>query len=293
MVVSLQKTEKDASEKKAARHYSDYVGDGDSEFERFKLVSLLQSTLDLKTLLKYFLENIRESLTIDGVYYHEEERGIKIRLGKQSSHSCGYRLSNAGVESGELTFKRDTRFSETELQKIENNILLLLAPISNAIKYSDAVASANQNSVRRIISRGNLHASLRREIELAKRHNHPLAIVSICFHSGQNLNDVAVNAEIMDAFADLMLKNKDSTNLIYRAAKLEFLLITPNDPELVSHTIESVKGWYNLLQDQFEMPPLQLNIGYATVTGTDSVKSVIDRAKKNVAADSYFSGRTS
>jgi hypothetical protein len=33
------------------------------------------------------------------------------------------------------------------------------------------------------------------------------------------------------------------------------------------------------------MPPLQLNIGYATVTGTDSVKSVIDRAKKNVAAD--------
>ncbi|MFT7016006.1 MAG: hypothetical protein ACJAY7_001955 [Pseudohongiellaceae bacterium] len=90
-----------------------------------------------------------------------------------------------------------------------------------------------------------------------------------------------------------MFKNKDSTNLIYRAAKLEFLLITPNDPELVSHTIESVKGWYNLLQDRFEMPPLQLNIGHATVTGTDSVKSVIDRAKKNGATDSHFSGRTS
>jgi len=44
--------------------------------------------------------------------------------------------------------------------------------------------------------------------------------------------------------------------------------------------MKSVKGWYNLLQDQLEMFPLQLSISYATATGTDSVKRVIDRAKK-------------
>jgi len=67
---------------------------------------------------------------------------------------------------------------------------------------------------------------------------------------------MAVHAEIMAALAELMLKKRDSTNLIYRAAKLDFLLIKPNDPELISHTMESVKGCCNLLQDQFEMPPL-------------------------------------
>lgn len=284
MVVLFQTIEKDARSEKVDQCHSDHIGLDDLEFERFKLVLLLQSTLDLKNLLKYFLENIRESLIIDGMYYHEEERGTKIRLGKQSTHSCGYRLTNAGIECGEIIFKRDTRFSEIELQKIENNILLLLAPISNAIKYSDAVASASQNSVRQVINRENLHASLRREIELAKRHNHPLAIISISFNAKKNRNDVAVSVEKIDAFAELLHKNKDSTNLVYRAAKQEFLLITPNNSELVSHTIETIKGWYNLLEDDFEMLPLQLNIGYATVTGTDSVKSVIDRAKKNVVA---------
>lgn len=290
MVVSFQTLEKDTRQETQGRQSSDNIGNENLEFERFKLVSLLQSTLDLKTLLKYFLENIRESLIIDGVYYHEEERGIKIRLGKQSSHSCGYRLNNAGVECGEITFKRDTRFSETELQKIENNILLLLAPISNAIKYSDAVVSAHKNSIKQIIGRENLHASLRREIELAKRHNHPLAIVSISFHAPQGLENAVTYADKIDAFADLLHKNKDSTNLVYRAAKQEFLLITPNNPELVSSTIESIKGWYTYLQDnlqedlqdELEIQPLQLSIGYATVTGTDSVKSVIGRAKKNI-----------
>jgi len=160
MVVSLQTIEKNASTKKVVQHYCDYVGDSDSEYERSKLISLRQSTLDQKIRLKYFLENICKSQIIDGVYCHEEERGIKIRLGKQSSQSCGYRLSNAGVESGELPFKRNARFSETKLQKTENSFLLLPAPISHAVKDSDAVASADQNSVSRIISRTSLHTLL-------------------------------------------------------------------------------------------------------------------------------------
>jgi hypothetical protein len=101
--------------------------------------------LGLKTLLKEFLENIRESVIGGRVHYHEEEREVKIQLGKKNSQSCHYRLSNAGVKSGELTFKRDTRFSETKLETIENSFLLLPAPLSNAVKYSDAVASADQN----------------------------------------------------------------------------------------------------------------------------------------------------
>jgi GGDEF domain-containing protein len=281
MVVSLQTIEKDATLAKVAQTHSENTDQGNLELERFKLVSLLQSTLDLKTLLRYFLENIRENLPIDGLYYHEEDRATKIRFGKQGTHSCEYRLIKAGIEYGEIILKRDIRFSETELQKIENNILLLLTPISNAIKYSDAVASAYQNSVRQIINRENLHASLHREIELAKRHNHPLAIVSISFHAQNLLDNIAAHDKKIDAFAELMHKNKDSTNLVYRVAKREFLLITPNNSELVSHTIVSIKDLYSFLQNEFESPPIQLSIGYATVTGTDSVKSVVERAKKN------------
>ncbi|MFT7015382.1 MAG: hypothetical protein ACJAY7_001325 [Pseudohongiellaceae bacterium] len=75
-------------------------------------------------------------------------------------------------------------------------------------------------------------------------------------------------------------QKKGSAKLIFRTAKLDFLFITPNDPELILLTMKSVKGWCNLLQDQLEMSPLQLNIGNATVTSTDSVKRLIDRAKK-------------
>lgn len=281
MVVSTQTIDKNTRALKEETPNSVNVDLSGLELGKFKLASLLQSTLELKVLLKYFLENIRENLTVDGLYYQDEERCVKIRLGRQSTHSCGYRLINSGADCGEITFKRDTRFNEIDLQRIENSILLLLAPISNAIKYSDALSSANQNSIRQVMNREDLHASLQREIELAKRHNHPLAIINIAFQTRKALAPSLTHTEKVDVFADLMLKNKDCTNLLYRTAKQEFLLVTPNNPDLLSSTIESVKAWHDSVEDDFETPPLQLNIGYATVTGTDSVKSVIGRAKKS------------
>lgn len=280
MVVSLQAIEEGSGASNSKRSNSKSLSE--LELARFELGNLLQSTLDLKTLLRYFLENSREKLTIDGLYYSEAERDIKIKLGKQSAHSCGYRLTNAETACGEIVFKRDSRFSEIELETIESNILILLAPISNALSYRDAVASANRNTVLQISKRASLNVSLSREVELAKRHNHPLAIVRIYFTNSHDLEVAAIHAERIDAFAEVLHKSTDSINLLYRAASNEFFLISPISSAAVALTLDSIKQSYELLVSDSNQTSPELQLGVATVTGTDSVKSVVERAKKNL-----------
>lgn len=85
------------------------------DLEKLELMTILQSTLDLKSQLKYFLENLRKKLRIDGLCFIEEERQLKIKIGRQSTHSCGYHLTKEETTCGELVFKRSTRFSEKDL----------------------------------------------------------------------------------------------------------------------------------------------------------------------------------
>ncbi|MFK7864396.1 MAG: hypothetical protein AB8B95_09270 [Pseudohongiellaceae bacterium] len=251
---------------------------------KFRLLNLLQSTLDLETLLKYFLESLREELPIGGLSYDDEARGISLRIGKQSTHSCGYNLTTQSVDCGEIVFKRDSRFTEIELHTIEQKIVLLLAPISNAIKYAEAVEFANRNIAKQLIDRETLGITLHREIELAKRHNHPLTVANILVRTNPQLGRLGKKDERIGNFADHLYKEKDSTHMLYRVGEQEFLLIASGDEQC---TAAATRAMINSAESEFDgsgAPELTFKVGYASVTGTDSVSSVLSRAKKQNAA---------
>lgn len=274
MVVSFQSIEKDSASAKS--DISQNFLEDNRNGQRFELMTLLQSTLDLKTLLRFFLENLRKELPIDGVFFHEDERNIKIKLGRQSTHSCGYRLSNGENNCGEIIFKRNTRFNEQDLQAIENAALLLLVPIGNSLKYQDAVFKAAQNPAKQVVERAILHKTLNREIELAKRHNHPLSLISI------TVTNNSANKNEIDQFATTIYEYRKGTDLVYRTAARQFILVTPAANETLSATIDSIKGLNEQQLNSEGQLALELTIGAATVTGTDSLKSVMDRAKKQL-----------
>ncbi len=254
--------------------------------EKLELMTVLQSTLDLKSQLKYFLENLRKKLPIDGLSFIEEDRMLKVKIGRQSTHSCGYHLSKEDIACGELIFKRSTRFSEKDLEAIEDAILLLLVPISNALKYQDALNSSSFNSIREISERHTLTRTLNREIELAKRHNHPLCLLSLFISTSTKAK--SLSHELLQPLCQSFQDVSNNTDMWFRVSATEFLVLTHSaleDASKIAWELEQLES--QRFEKDFSDESVAIHVGVAALTGTDSLNSLIKRAKQQAKSTEF------
>jgi GGDEF domain-containing protein len=277
MAGSFQSTDKHIESDQITTKHIDSVNR--ASLEKLELMAILQSTLNLKSVLKYFLDDLRNKLDIDGLSFIEEDRQLKIRIGRQSTHSCGYHLTKQEIPCGELIFKRSTRFSEQDLEIIENAILLLLVPISNALQYQDAVAKSSFNPMREVVERQILMSTLSREIELAKRHNHPLSLLSL--RVLLNSKAKGVQEEPLQPLCQSFQRLSNSTDMWFRIGASEFLLLTHNalaEASKIACELEQLenRGFDKDLSNE----NLTIKVGVAALTGTDSVHSLIKRSQQ-------------
>jgi hypothetical protein len=98
------------------------------------LTENLGGTLELSALQQRLLNSMTRGVALDGLHYHHEALDVDIRIGKQSSHSCGYRLLCTDEYLGEIVFKRNRKFTERELQLIEALIPALVNPLRNSLR---------------------------------------------------------------------------------------------------------------------------------------------------------------
>ncbi len=247
--------------------------------EKLALMSVLQSTLDLRTQLRYFLDALRQKLKIDGLFYTEEKRQIKIKIGRLATHSCGYNLSNSGEPSGEIIFKRSTRFKDSELETIEQSILLLLMPLKNALTYKDAAERTRFNPNSEVMERPALLGILNREIELAKRHNHPLSLISIRVNVSSNMEKLEIEKTLRPLCHSFQALG-DSTDLWLRLGPAEFFVLRYSSLgaarkfAMELEHVEKASAYAELTEAD-----VLVSAGVASLTGTDSINSLINRAQ--------------
>lgn len=98
------------------------------------LTENLGGTLEISALQQRLLHSMTRGVALDGLHYHHEALDVDIRIGKQSSHSCGYRLLCTDEYLGEIVFKRNRKFTERELQLIEALIPALVNPLRNSLR---------------------------------------------------------------------------------------------------------------------------------------------------------------
>lgn len=99
----------------------------------------LSETIEISALQQRLLSSLTTGVAMDGLHYHHETLDLDIRVGKQSTHSCGYRLLFTDEYLGEITFKRNRRFSEREMQLIESLIHALIKPLRESLKSQQSV----------------------------------------------------------------------------------------------------------------------------------------------------------
>ncbi len=135
MTAYLQSTLKDAGQQAAEHDVQPSVRRKQREQElRQLLTENLGGTLEISALQQRLLHSMTRGVALDGLHYHHEALDVDIRIGKQSSHSCGYRLLCTDEYLGEIVFKRNSKFTERELQLIEALIPALVNPLRNSLR---------------------------------------------------------------------------------------------------------------------------------------------------------------
>lgn len=253
---------------------------------RYRLLSQLQTTLDISKLLELFLSELLDELFLDGVRYINEPEEILETTGRTSTHSCGYRLISRQDNLGELVFYRSTRFNEAELTSIEYLIGSLLCPLRNAIQYRQALTAAIVDPLTGAGNRIALSTTLERELALARRYRQPFSLLAIDIDKFKSVNDrFGHNAgdKALKKLVAILSEIHRNTDACFRFGGEEFVVVlnsTDTDGAMViaerlRQGVERKR--INYLEHSFR---LTVSIGVTTWQTSDTAESLFERADR-------------
>ena len=253
-----------------------------------RLSSKLQTTLEVQNLLEIFFNEMKAAVLVDGMSYTNSNQNLMYSYGKESVHSCSYRLTTQKDYMGELTFTRNTRFREHELANIEGLISTLVFPLRNALRYTEAIAAAFRDPLTGAGNRVALDKTLEREVELAKRHNQPLSVLMLDIDHFKTVNDEfghAMGDQVLKKVVNAVTASIRQTDMCYRYGGEEFLIMLSNADTVGAHRIaerirEAIEGLQFIKNGEDSVCDLNItaSIGSATLYGQDTPATLCERA---------------
>ncbi|MES9873517.1 MAG: GGDEF domain-containing protein [Candidatus Sedimenticola sp. 6PFRAG7] len=205
--------------------------DEDLVSKALALSGMLQTTLDLDELITLFFKQLNRVIQFDGILYQQQEQQVEIPHGLQTGHRCSYELLVATDELGTLELIRTTRFSDNELESIENLLVSILYPLRNALLYKKAQQTAMIDPLTGARNRASMDSTMRREIELARRHDSPLSIILLDIDHFKGINDTYGHLhgdKALSSIAQCAEKTIRESDLLFRYGGEEFLILLTN-----------------------------------------------------------------
>ncbi len=256
-----------------------------------KLAGLLQTSLEIDTILGFFIDALQEKVEFDGVHFEYHPLQLESRFGQKRRHTCSYRLKLAGEFLGELEFSRRHRFSQQEMEQLENLLCQLIYPLRNAIWYQQAVTAAQFDPLTGIKNRASLDQTLTREVDLAHRNKTPLSLIVADIDLFKNINDKfghSAGDEILKAFAKCIDDNLRTSDIVFRYGGEEFVvLLTGTDGRSARAVANRIRKAIENFSFQFTDEngnsievPLTASLGSASLTAKDTVETLFDKADK-------------
>ncbi|HSC68647.1 MAG TPA: GGDEF domain-containing protein [Cellvibrio sp.] len=156
---------------------------------RVRLAQALQMSLDTAEVLKIFYTHIQTVVSLSGLTFKSANTDDDIKIGRTCLHHCDYRLTTDEGYLGEIIFSRSKRFAESELITLEFLLGSLIYPLRNAIRYQNAMRLALLDHLTLIGNRTALDTVLKRELQMAERHQHELSLLMIDVDFFKKFND--------------------------------------------------------------------------------------------------------
>ncbi|MBL4583993.1 MAG: GGDEF domain-containing protein [Pseudomonadales bacterium] len=253
---------------------------------QLQLATVLQTTLDIETLLQLFYEEIADNLNITGLIYVNRNERIEIELGLKAQVNCSYRLSTPENRLGELKFFLNKPPQESLLKLLEISIASLLYPMKNALTYREVLQTAHTDQLTGAGNRAALDNTLKRQINLSKRHEQPLSILAIDIDWFKNINDTyghVAGDEVLQCLVKTIAQPSRSTDQTFRYGGEEFVVLlhntSPVGAAVIAERVRLAIEEQTVIVDG-EAIKITISVGTATLNTGDTAKSFFNRADR-------------
>ena len=273
----------DFNEAKVIFSSTDQAGLQESDL-RWRLMQALQTSLDMEVLLNIFYDQVQSTVAFDGFSYKLDLLDLEVNVGKQSVHSCSYRLITQQDYLGELTFYRSSRFPERDLAVLEGLLNIIVFPLRNAIRYRDAVNAAFADPLTGAGNRIALSNTLQREIELAKRYDQSMAVLMLDIDHLSNINEGYGHSggdKVLRELVQTLRTEIRGSDVVFRHGGEEFVVLLTNTNQSTALEIaERIRAQINRTDvvHRSEKIPVSASIGVSMLHPKDTVTRILERA---------------
>lgn len=251
---------------------------------RFKLAYDLQTSLDATSIMEGFFLKTQDFVVTHGLHYQFDNLGLDVGLGEQATHSILYSLAVEDVSLGNLKFFRRKKFNETELAVLEMLIGVLFYPLRNAILYNQAINASLLDPLTGIGNRAAMDMSFEREIKLALRQEHPVALLLVDLDHFKRVNDSVGHLNGDRALRQVVKSIKQTlreTDQVFRYGGEEFVALLNNTD------LNAAKLIAERIRVNVAMSPVTLDnedlfctvsIGISVFAGSETHEKLFERA---------------
>ncbi len=248
-----------------------------------QFTGLLQTSLDLTTVLNIFAEQTAIVLPFSGITYLNDQQE-DIIIGERGRHSCCYRLTLESENFGEICISRRQRFSENDLELFEKLIALLLYPLRNCLQFKKVTQAASKDPMTGLDNRRSMDEHITHESKMAMRYGNSLAMLVLDIDHFKRVNDRYGHKAgdcLIKAMAEIMKSTARTTDYTFRYGGEEFVMLLPNTiPDgamLVAERIrETVEQTECVCHGQ--ALSMTISIGVSSLTSQDKDDSLFLRA---------------
>ncbi|WP_097304605.1 GGDEF domain-containing protein [Pseudomonas chlororaphis] len=251
---------------------------------RQQLSLQLQTSLEPQRILGLFFRETQRLVPLDALVYQHKPSDLRLEFGQRGHHSISYSLSHEGESMGELVFRRNQRFSDQEQSHLESLLSALLYPMRNALLYRAATRSALRDPLTDTGNRIAMDQTLQREIEMARRHLHPLSLLMLDIDHFKRINDShghSAGDEVLKAVAAAIKAQLRNVDMVFRFGGEEFLILLSNTGRdaaaMVGERLRQAAQAKDYWADG-TLIELTVSLGCSTLLPGESAESLLRRA---------------
>jgi len=261
--------------------------------------ALLQTTLDLKSMLLMFSSEVKNSVYHSGLCYRHLESESNILVGRETKQKCSFRLLVENKQLGEITFMSGKPFTQSERSQLEFLLASLVYPLRNALEYLSVYQASMTDPLTGVNNRLILNSTLKHEVGLFHRYKTPLSLLMMDVDNFKRINDDyghECGDRVIKVIADTLSECIRETDTLVRYGGDEFIILLSNTPSRGAHQIsEHIRDTLASLELMYEGKKINFtsSFGCASLTKEDMGNSLFKRADEALLlAKKYGRNRT-
>ncbi len=197
---------------------------------RLELLELLQTSLDVQTLLQLFLQHLQPVYGLEGCCLQTRE-GQQWLAGEHGLFALEINLEVQRSLVGTLILSRDHRFGREERQQLQALAATLRFPLYNALEHQRVRKAMFTDELTGLNNRHAFELSLQQAMERARRQQKPLGMMVLDLDHFKAINDQwghAEGDEVLRLLARAMEAATRDADLLFRFGGDEFVILLPD-----------------------------------------------------------------